>query len=388
MRNRKRKLTIAINSNIKLGGGGERTLVNYLCSLDKKYYENYEIEVIHTGYYDRERMEPDIIKTIPKGVKFIEIKNYESRIKSIKSGGHNILIFLYRLLFQRILERKDIKLLTKELSSSEIVYLFHNVFSRYVRSPQTVVVGSFHDWQPNTTTFFGRISVYLVKSGLMLRRIDLYHATTQVALNYLPSVKREKSFVVRSGIDSETFHITFENKMSNKLIVLFVARLLPCKGLELAAESVKKFNESGGDAEFHVVGTGELEYLFLNENYRWIKYHGNVTTKELVELYNSSDVFIYPSRCDNFALVIIEALACGAYAIVDNFFKGYFPDLERQNYVGFCDHDAVSFSNALKDVASRIEEIRAKRMEVSLYVRSHYDWKSVTKELFDKINDQ
>ena len=381
----KPKLTFAINSNILLGGGGERTLVHYLISLDGKYLENYEIVVIQTGYYDRERMEPGFIQMIPKEVKLITVENYESRIKFLKDNRRNVLIFLYRILLQPILEMKNIKFLVKELSSSDIVYLFHNGFSKYVRSPQTLVVGSFHEWQPNAVTLIGRAGVYLVKSGLIFRRINLYHSLTGVALNYLPSAKKAKSFVVPNGIDPQIFHTKPENRSPSNLTILFVARLLPCKGLELAAESVMKFIQSGGNAEFHVVGTGEQEHLFSGRNYQWIKYHGNVATKELVELYNSSDVFIYPSRCDNFGLVIIEALACGTYAIIDDSFRGFFPDLEKLKYVELCNHAATSFSNSLKDAASRIEEIRARRKEVSLYVRNNYDWDSVTKKLLEKI---
>ena len=330
-------------------------------------------------------MEPGFIQMIPKEVKLITVENYESRIKFLKDNRRNVLIFLYRILLQPILEMKNIKFLVKELSSSDIVYLFHNGFSKYVRSPQTLVVGSFHEWQPNAVTLIGRAGVYLVKSGLIFRRINLYHSLTGVALNYLPSAKKAKSFVVPNGIDPQIFHTKPENRSPSNLTILFVARLLPCKGLELAAESVMKFIQSGGNAEFHVVGTGEQEHLFSGRNYQWIKYHGNVATKELVELYNSSDVFIYPSRCDNFGLVIIEALACGTYAIIDDSFRGFFPDLEKLKYVELCNHAATSFSNSLKDAASRIEEIRARRKEVSLYVRNNYDWDSVTKKLLEKI---
>lgn len=385
MLSRKPKLTFAINSNILLGGGGERTLVHYLLSLDRKYLENYEIVVIQTGYYDRERMEPELVQMIPKEVKFITVESYESRIKFLKDNRHNVLIFIYRILLQPILERKNIKFLIKELSSSDVVYLFHNGFSKYVRSPQTLVVGSFHEWQPNAMTLIGKAGIHLVKRGLIFRRIDLYHSFTEVALNYIPSSKRSKSFVVPSGIDPQIFHTKPENMLPSNLTILFVARLLPCKGLELAAESVMKFIQSGGNAEFHVVGTGEQEHLFSGRNYQWIKYHGNVATKELVELYNSSDVFIYPSRCDNFGLVIIEALACGTYAIIDDSFKGFFPDLEKLKYVELCSHDAISFSNSLKNVASRIEEIRARRKEVSLYITNNYNWSTVTKQLFGEI---
>ena len=49
-----------------------------------------------------------------------------------------------------------------------------------------------------------------------------------------------------------------------------------------------------------------------------IAFTGFVATQQLVELYRTCTVFLFPSRCEGFGLPVIEAQACGAPVIVSN----------------------------------------------------------------------
>ena len=45
---------------------------------------------------------------------------------------------------------------------------------------------------------------------------------------------------------------------------------------------------------------------------------GIVTQEELVDLYNLSDLFVFPSLYEGFGLPVLEALACGTEVICSN----------------------------------------------------------------------
>ena len=59
-----------------------------------------------------------------------------------------------------------------------------------------------------------------------------------------------------------------------------------------------------------VAGIGP-ELNLLRERYPEVRFVGVLERPELVELYSSVDVFVFPSRTDTFGLVLLEALACG-----------------------------------------------------------------------------
>ena len=59
-----------------------------------------------------------------------------------------------------------------------------------------------------------------------------------------------------------------------------------------------------------IVGGGPaLEQM--KARYPQVKFFGAKEMKDLPEIYNKADVFVFPSRTDTFGLVLLEAMACG-----------------------------------------------------------------------------
>ncbi|AKA48376.1 hypothetical protein IX51_03900 [uncultured archaeon] len=380
----KLKISIAINSNLLLGGGGERTLINYILSIPESYFEIFDIQILQTGYYDRIRLNRSIIDDLREKVTILDFPDYEERLKRYKDRNSLFSIILYRAFLQRILERGTVKRLKSQLSDSDIVYLFHNGFSKYVSSNKTVVIGTLHEWQPNTLSLAGRIQNFLVGHNLVWRRVNIFHATTQRGFEYLPKCKKENSFVLRSGIDTENFCLLTDESNQPQIKVLYVGRMLPCKGANIVLKAVNMLRNSV-DVELTVIGSGEMEQLLEQGRYNWVKHYPNVSILELVSYYNSSDIFLFPSQCDNFGLVVLESVACGCYPILDESMKGFFPDLEERGYLHFASHNSEAVFNRLKEAADNIGAIRATRGEASEYVREHYSWSNVTNELLGQI---
>ena len=80
----KLKISIAINSNLLLGGGGERTLINYILSIPESYFEIFDIQILQTGYYDRIRLNRSIIDDLREKVTILDFPDYEERLKRYK----------------------------------------------------------------------------------------------------------------------------------------------------------------------------------------------------------------------------------------------------------------------------------------------------------------
>lgn len=115
--------------------------------------------------------------------------------------------------------------------------------------------------------------------------------------------------VIPNGIELSVFHPTGKKKeqWKNKFVLLGVANIWSeAKGLDIYIELAKRL-----DARFQIVlvGTDEATDRKLPDNV--ISIHRTANPYELAELYTAADLFVNPTRQDNFPTVNLEALACG-----------------------------------------------------------------------------
>ena len=125
-------------------------------------------------------------------------------------------------------------------------------------------------------------------------------------------LRNYNSIVINNGIDLTKFkRVTSSFKetynLTDKYIVLGVSfGWNNKKGLDIFIKLSRVLDES---YQIVLVGADENVDKILPENI--ISLHRVDNYKELVEIYNASDVFVNPTREEVFGLVNIEALACG-----------------------------------------------------------------------------
>lgn len=118
--------------------------------------------------------------------------------------------------------------------------------------------------------------------------------------------------VVHNGIDLSAFlpmesSIKSRYRLEDKKIVLGLAlEWGERKGLDVFIELAKRLDEQ---YKIVLVGTSEETDKLLPKNI--LSIHRTQDQKELTELYAAADVFVNPTREDNFPTVNIESLACG-----------------------------------------------------------------------------
>ena len=128
------------------------------------------------------------------------------------------------------------------------------------------------------------------------------------------------------GIDEERFHPSFRSQAlrrswgaEGRVVVLYVGRLVPYKGLEVFCGVYQRFAREGWlpRTRFVLVGEGG-ERRHLAERMPEAVFTGHLGGEDLSRAWASGDLLLFPSVTETFGNVVQEALASGLPAVVSD----------------------------------------------------------------------
>jgi glycosyltransferase involved in cell wall biosynthesis len=140
--------------------------------------------------------------------------------------------------------------------------------------------------------------------------------------------------VVPYGLNYDHFYRDDDGRNMHEVYkILFVGSWNQRKGLSYLVEAFRRLR-NGIPAELHICGRGIMDRnLIGGENADSIVLHENIPHEELVSLYQTSDVFVFPSLCEGFGYVILEAMVNGLPVITTGHTAG--PDIIEHGKEGY-----------------------------------------------------
>ena len=178
--------------------------------------------------------------------------------------------------------------------------------------------------------------------------------------------------VINNGIDLTRFKplendIRKKYRLEDKYLILGVANVWgERKGLDVFVKLAKILPEN---YQILLVGTNSETDRLLPGNV--ISIHRTYDQEELVKIYSAADLFVNPTREENFPTVNIEALACGIPVLT--FETGGSPEIIDENCGSAVAKDDV---NELAEQIVRICEDKRYKKEACLNRASRYDMKN------------
>ena len=154
---------------------------------------------------------------------------------------------------------------------------------------------------------------FIFKSKFILGFAGGNFSHKELFRNY--GMQENKIFLMPMLVDNSRF-MKSEIKDEIPFRFLFVGRLIPTKNIDkLVRLFVKHF--SGLNAELHIAGGGDLFEQYVSEfKYSNVKFLGKVIGDDLVRLYHSSSVFVFPSTFEAWGLVVNEAMSAGVPVVL------------------------------------------------------------------------
>lgn len=209
----------------------------------------------------------------------------------------------------------------------KLVWTFHDCWAFTAYCPHFTMVKC-NKWMSNCSQcvqrreysfFFDKSVKMFQKKKELFQGLDLTIITPSKWLADLvkQSFLTEYSVkVINNGIDLNVFKTYLSDLrkkygIENKKIILGVSfGWNERKGLDVFVELSKRLSE---DYKIVLVGTNEQTDKYLPNNI--LSIHRTNNQQELAEIYSTADVFVNPTREENYPTVNMEAIACGTPVI-------------------------------------------------------------------------
>lgn len=198
--------------------------------------------------------------------------------------------------------------------------------------------------QKKLMTFFGPLQKWCLENAMAI--VVTSEAYLQHSIDLKPFTKKVK--VIPIGI--KKIAEKTERKLSDKKRILAVGRLTYYKGFKYLVEASSLLSK---DYEIIIVGDGELkgelEELIEKKNLKdKVFLVGSLSSEDLQSLYQSSDIFCFPSthKSEAFGVAIIEAMSYSLPVVSCNIEGSGVPWVNQHQETGLnvkpCDHFALA----------------------------------------------
>ncbi len=204
------------------------------------------------------------------------------------------------------------------------------------------------------------------------------------------NLKEDKVFVYPSGGVDTTLFKKIDKKdakkkanLSNKYNYIgYVSKLEKNKGYDIFLEAVSKLKDKKElkDYKYLIVGSGSEEDKFKElvkdlklEDY--LEVRNLVSQEELINIYNSLDVFAFPTytKCESLGLVGLEAMACEVLVVASNKYGPTSYLVDNKNGLFFEQKNSEDLANKIIKILDLNQEEKKKMKNKARETAIKYD---------------
>jgi glycosyltransferase involved in cell wall biosynthesis len=257
----------------------------------------------------------------------------------------------------------------------------------WARRNRIAAVASVHTRFDTYCAYYGIQFLEPVARAIMrrlYRRCEVVMAPAESTAAILRAQRMNRDIAIWSrGIDREQFNPgrrdmdwrRAQGIGDDEMVVAFLGRIVMEKGLDVFADAVHAFADSGLKHRVLVIGEGPARPWFEQQLPRAI-FLGQVTGNDLARALASADVLFNPSITEAFGNVTLEAMACGLPVVAAE--SSGTTNLVRDGVTGtLCDpSDIGEFAQALEAYV-RDPGLRRRHGEAGLAVARTMDWDTI-----------
>lgn len=269
--------------------------------------------------------------------------------------------------------------------------------AKKAKKPYIVTVhGALEPWCLNYKALKKKIYAALIQRRI-LNGAAAIHAITQDEVKHIQAFGVHSPIVmIPNGIDPEEFYKLppreeLERRypeLEGKIVVLFLGRIHPVKGLDILARAFGRIARDRGDVRLVIVGPDDDGYQIQVE--QMLKtygvrdktiFTGLLSGQEKLAALSRSDIFVLPSYSEGFSMAILEALACGVPVLIMR--QCHFPEVAEAKAGIVIDPDPDQLAEALTKLLDNPELRKEMGANGRRLVTERFTWDKIVEQMIE-----
>lgn len=323
--------------DLNISGGTQRQALELALHLQKM---GHNVKV-YTVYYDKEKCYPDLLNGLD--VKYLCSDKRNDLDRKSNNLLKKIFVKVFPYWIPLLKTEKLYDNLTGLIDEDLNLLCCHDygvypVASKYKNKTGKPVVWQMNDLPVHGSNFKNwegiikfilsplRGEIFLrLKHTKYIKKIDKIVVMDNLNKNKLKDNLGLESVIVRNGLDIEKFKFKEREILGNKLKIMSNGIFFPHRRIEDLIQALWIIKKKNIKFELNHVGTDIRGKGYAEKIYRmvrqfnlsdYVKFHGHVSEEKLIELYSTSDIFVFPNYPQTWGLAVFEAMGCGTPAIV------------------------------------------------------------------------
>jgi len=186
-------------------------------------------------------------------------------------------------------------------------------------------------------------------------------------------------FLMGRGVDTDLFHPRKRARSDGHFTIGYVGRITTEKNVGALVEIERSLHAAGvRDCRFLIVGQGSSE-KYLRANMKRCYLTGVLTGEDLARAYANMDLFVFPSKTDTFGNVVLEALSCGAPALVTD--EGGPQFIVKDGETGYVCRDNAAFTERILTLKQSPETLARMRSAARVHAEG-MSWDSIFESVY------
>ena len=240
------------------------------------------------------------------------------------------------------------------------------------------------DWQRSK---WGNFASYVLKEGekTAVRHADEIIVLSRNMQDYFMNTYQRKTRFIPNGITRPNLYEPNEIQRAYGLekdsYLLFVARIVPEKGLHYLIEAYKQIDT---DKRLVIAGGNSHSQTYMEEVSAMaasdprILMTGFVAGRVLEELYSNAYLFVLPSDVEGMAVSLLEAMSYGNCCLVSDIKEN--TEVVEDHAPAFAKGSVPALKEVLERLLSHPEERDAYKEKAADYICGKYNWDDVVEQ--------
>lgn len=227
-----------------------------------------------------------------------------------------------------------------------------------------------------------------------LQTASAIHVLNQQEAEHVSTLGFSQTAIVPNGIhrreyellhNSEIFYQKFP-ELREKMIVLFLGRIDPKKGLDLLAPAFAEASQKFPNAHLVVAGPDSTDFLSTAQDYfnmagcmEAVTFTGMLTGDIKKAALAAASAYVAPSYSEGFSMSVLEGMAAGLPCIITK--ECNFPEAATAGVAHVVELDSAMIADKLCSTLSNLPQSRQMGLRAKEFVFGQYTWERIAKKL-------